>query len=125
MEQFIAYGFKKLSEAEATQLVSKEEECWAVVYMFHQTLEALLACVEATRFTLEASYTDHATLRYIVTATDTSRKWQRWALKIRGYDFDANTELERKTPTPTGQGGCSTSQIIKSKPTDLPSRQQP
>ncbi len=23
-----------------------------------------------------------------MTATDTSHKWQRWALKIRGYDFE-------------------------------------
>ena len=40
--------------------------------------------------------TDHAALKYIMTAPDTSRKQARWALKIRGYDFDVKHRPESK-----------------------------
>ena len=80
IEQVIAYGSKKLAGPEANWSAT-EGECWAVVYFTRYWKHFLLG----SKFTL---ITDHAALKYIMTATDTSHKWQRWALKIRGYDFE-------------------------------------
>ena len=80
IEQVIAYGSKKLSGPEANWSAT-EGECWAVVYFTKHWKHFLLG----RKFTL---ITDHAALKYIMTAADTSHKWQRWALKIRDYDFE-------------------------------------
>ena len=78
VEQVIAYGSKTLSGAEANWSAT-EGECWAVAYFTKRWKHFLLG----SKFTL---ITDHAALKYIMTATDTSHKWQCWALKIRGYE---------------------------------------
>jgi predicted aspartyl protease len=80
LEQVIAYGSKKLSGPEANWSAT-EGECWAAVYFTKKWRHFLLN----GKFTL---ITDHAALKYIMTATDSSSKWQRWALKIRAFDFD-------------------------------------
>ena len=94
VEQVIAYGSKKLSGAEANWSAT-EGECWAVVYFTKRWKHFLLG----SKFTL---VTDHAALKYIMTATDTSHKWQRWALKIRGYDFEVKHRAGKENTNADG-----------------------
>lgn len=75
----IAFASKKLTGLERSWTAT-EGECFAVLFSVKKWHHFLAG----REFTL---ITDHATLKYIMTASDTSHKWALWALKLQGYDF--------------------------------------
>jgi hypothetical protein len=78
-ERVVAYTSKRLTGAERNWTAT-EGECFAVVHCVKLWRHFLVG----QAFTL---VTDHIALKSIMTASDTSSKWTRWALKIRSYDF--------------------------------------
>jgi hypothetical protein len=77
-ERVVAYTSNRLIGAERSWTAT-EGECFMVVH-----------CVKLWRLFLVGQaftlITDHIALKSIMTASDTSRKWTRWVLKIRSYD---------------------------------------